>query len=233
MKTLTVKLPDGTTESRKSDRPYTHAIIVVVTEERRRLVLDKIEETIANCKETIAANAPLVELPEQIAAYAAAKARLAFLDEEVTEAYPAHRTNEDGSEATYQHTCARWLARSYRNQVGTEDERRRGRIKSNGDFYGDTAGLHKRDADAALLATARGKVEKATAELAHAREFYDRRSGQLTVGRALVHGWSQSAKNAAKAEQVAREENPGARVYTTDEVSVHVPKARAAKGKSA
>lgn len=233
MKTLTVKLPDGTTESRKSDRPYTHAIIVVVTEERRRLVLDKIEKTIAEHEATISANAPLVELPEQIAAYAAAKARLAFLDEEVTETYLAHRLNEDGSQATYQHTCARWLARSYRNQVGTEDERRRGRVDMHGDFYGDTAGLHKRDADAALLATARGKVEKATAELARAREFYDRRSGQLTVGRASVHGWSQSAKNAAKAEQAAREENPGAHVYTTTEVSVHVPKARAAKGESA
>jgi hypothetical protein len=233
MKTLTVKLPDGTTESRKSDRPYTHAIIVVVTEERRRLVLDKIEKTIAEHEAVLAANAPLVDLPEQVAAYAAAKARLDFLDEEVTETYLAHRTNEDGSQATYQHTCARWLARSYRNQVGTEDERRRGRVDMHGDFYGDTAGLHKRDADAALLATARGKVEKATAELARAREFYDRRSGQLTVGRASVHGWSQSAKNAAKAEQTAREENPGAHVFTTTAVSVHVPKARAGKGQQA
>jgi len=36
MNTLTVKLPDGSTESRKSDRPYTHAIVVVITEAQRR-----------------------------------------------------------------------------------------------------------------------------------------------------------------------------------------------------
>jgi hypothetical protein len=228
MKTLTVKLPDGTTESRKSDRPYTHAIIVVVTEERRRLVLDKIEKTIAEHEATIAANAPLVELPEQASAYAAAQALLAFLDEEVTE----ERNSWGNDGKTYQHTCMRWLSQGYRNQVASEDERRIALLHKT-EVRGDTAMSHRRAAGDALLATARGKVEKATAELVHQREFYDRRSGQLTVGRASVHGWSQSAKNAAKAEQAAREENPGAHVYTTTEVSVHVPKARAAKGESA
>jgi hypothetical protein len=228
MKTLTVKLPDGTTESRKSDRPYTHAIIVVVTEERRRFVLDKIEKTIAEHEATISANAPLVELPEQVAAYAAANERLAFLDEEVTE----ERSSWGNDGKTHKHTCARWLSHGYRDQVASEDERRIALLHKTA-VRGDTAMSHRRAAGEALLATARGAVEKATADLAHQREFYNRRSGQLTVGRASVHGWSQSAKNAAKAEQVAREENPGAHVYTTTEVAVHVPKARAAKGESA
>ena len=228
MKTLTVKLPDGTIASRKSDRPYTHAIVVVVTEERRRLVLDKIEKTIADHEATIAANAPLVELPEQIAAYAAAKDRLAFLDEEVTE--EKRSWGNDGG--TYKHTCARWLSQGYRDQVASEEERRIALLHK-AEVRGDTAMSLRRAAGDALLATARGKVEKATADLAHQREFYDRRSGQLTVGRASVHGWSQSAKNAVKAEQAAREENSGAHVYTTTEVSVHVPNPRTAKGKSA
>lgn len=223
MKTLTVTLPDGTTDSRKSDRPYTHAIVVVITEDRRALVLGAIEKTIAEHEATLAENTSIIDLPEQIKAYAAAKARLAFLDEEVTEEYPRH----DGT--TYSFTCARWLSRSYRNQVGTEDERRRGRIDSQGNFYGDTAGLHKREADAALIATARGKIEAATATLAHARQSHARASEQMTIGRASVHGWSQSAKNALKAEQAAREANPGARIYTTTDIDVHVPMARASK----
>jgi hypothetical protein len=225
MKTLTVKLPDGTTESRKSDRPYTHAIVVVVTEERRRLVLDNIEKTIADHEATIAANAPLVDLPEQVAAYAAAKDRLAFLDEEVTE----ERNGWGNDGKTYKHTCARWLSQGYRNQVASDEEKRIALLHKT-EVRGDTAMSHRRAAGDALLATARGKVEQATADLAHQREFYDRRSGQLTVGRASVHGWSQSAKNAAKAEQTAREENPGAHVFTTTEVAVHVPKSRTTKG---
>ena len=80
MKTLTVKLPNGTTGSRKSDRLYTHAIVVVITEDRCKLVLGAIEATIAEHEATITANAPLVDLPEQVVAYAAAKGRLAFLD---------------------------------------------------------------------------------------------------------------------------------------------------------
>jgi len=230
MKTLTVKLPDGTTESRQSDRPYTHAIVVVVTEDRRNLVLGKIEKTFADHEAIIVANAPLVDLPEQIEAYAAAKARLAFLDEPVTETYVVHgKTNPDGSQASYEHTSARWLCRSYRNQVGTEDERRRGRVDMYGNFYGDTAGLHKRDADAALLATAHGKVEAATSALTHVRKWHTEESERMTIGRARVHGWSQSAKNALKAEQTARDENPGTRIYTTTEIAVHVPKARTSK----
>ena len=90
MKTLTVKLPDGTTDSRKTDRPYTHAIIIVITEARRTLVLGTIEKTIAEYEATIAANATLVDLPEQIKSYERAKARLAFLDEEVTEESARH-----------------------------------------------------------------------------------------------------------------------------------------------
>jgi hypothetical protein len=223
MKTLTVKLPDGTSDSRKSDRPYTHAIVVVITEDRRTLVLGAIEKTIAEHEAILAANAPLVDLPDQLKAYETAKACLAFLDEEVTE----KGVNRDG--APYAFTCARWLSRSYRNQVGTEDERRRGRIDSQGNFYGDTAGLHKRQADEALLATARGKAEAATAALAHARQAHVGASARMTVGRAFVHGWSQSAKNALKAEQEAREANPGAQIYSTTEIDVHVPKARARK----
>lgn len=220
MKTLTVKLPDGTTESRKTDRAYTHAIVVVVTEERRKLVLGKIEKTIAEHEAIIAENTPLVDLPAQIAAYDAAKARLAFLDAEVTEEHPRN----DGT--TYSFTCARWLSRSYRNEVGTEDERRRGRIDMYGNFYGDTAGLHKTEANTALLATARGKVEASTATIAHTRKWHASQDEAMTVGRAHIHGWSQSAKNALKAEQAARESNPGALVYTTTEIAVHVPKAR-------
>jgi len=223
MKTLTVKLPDGTTDSRKSDRPYTHAIIVVVTEARRKLVLGAIEKTIAENEAVIAASGPLADLPDQIKAYAAAKERLAFLDEQITEECPRH----DGT--TYAFTCARWLSRSYRNQVGTEDERRRGRIDAQGNFYGDTAGLHKREADAALLATARGKVEAATAALAHARKSHAWAGERTTIGRASVYGWSQSAKNALKAEQAARDANPGAEIYTTTDIEVHVPKTRASK----
>lgn len=227
MKTLTVKLPDGTTESRKSDRPYTHAIVVVITEDRRKLVLGEIEKTIADHEATIAANAPLVDLPEQIAAYAAAKERLAFLDEEVTE--ESSWLRNDGT--TYKHTCARWLSHGYRNQVASEDERRIARLHNTEYCRGDVAGLHKRQADDALLATARGKVEAATKALAHARPWYAKRSEAMTVGRAFVHGWSQSAKNALKAEQVAREEHPAAQIYTTTDVEVHVPKARAKKAK--
>lgn len=229
MKTLTVKLPDGTTESRKSDRPYSHAIIVVVTEARRKLVLDKLEAQIAEFEAVLAANAPLVDLPEQIRAYEAATARLAFLEEKVTEILVAHGQNPDGSQRTVEHTCERWLSRSYRNQVGTEDERRRGRVDSQGNFYGDTAGLHKRQADEALRATARGVCEVATKALAEARAWHDKQSTRLTVGRASVHGWSQSAKNAQKAEQVARDNNPCAHVYSTTEIEVHVPKARTPK----
>lgn len=229
MKTLTVKLPDGTTESRKSDRPYTHAIVVVITEDRRKIVLGAIEKTIAENEAIIAACAGLVDLPAQVTAYEAATARLAFLDEEVTETYVGRGQNPDGSPQTYQHSCARWLCRSYRNQVGTEDERRRGRIDMDGNFYGDTASLHKREADAALLATARGKLEAATAALENARKRHAAESARVTVGKAFVHGWSQSAKNAVKAEQAARDSYPGARVYTTTEVEVHVPKARSGK----
>lgn len=232
MKTLTVKLPDGTTESRKSDRPYTHAIVVVVTEDRRKIVLGKIEATIAENEAIIAANAGLVGLPEQAVAYEAARARLAFLDEEVTETYVGSGQNPDGSPRTYEHSCSRYLSRSYRNQVGTEDERRRGRIDMDGNFYGDTASLHKREAGAALLATARGKVEAATAVLENARQRLATESERVTVGRAHVHGWSQSAKNAIKAEQAARDAYPGARVYTTTEIEVHVPKARSGKTKA-
>lgn len=223
MKTLTVKLPDGTTESRKSDRPYTHAIIVVTTEARRTRVLGAIEAKIAEHEKILAANVPLVDLPEQVQAYEVAKARLAFLEEEVDEGIVRH----DGSVAPF--TCKRWLSRSYRNEVGTEDERRRGRIDREGNFYGDTAGLHKRQADEALLATARGKVEAATSALVHEQNRHSRESARLTVGSAHVYGWSQSAKNASKAEQAARDAHPDAHVYTTTDVDVHVPKARPSK----
>jgi hypothetical protein len=221
MNTLTVKLPDGTTESRKSDRPYTHAIVVVITEDRRKLVLGEIEKTIAEHEATIAANAPLVDLPEQIKAYEAAKVHLAFLDEEVTE--ESSWLRNDGT--TYQHTCARWLSHGYRNQVASEDERRIALIHKT-DCRGDTAMLHKREAGAALLATARGKVEASTAALDHARKWHAAKSVEMTVGRAFVHGWSQSAKNAIKAEQAAREAHPAAQIYTTTAVDVHVPKPR-------
>ena len=225
MKTLTVKLPNGTTESRKSDRPYTHAIVVVITEERRKLVLGEIEKTIAENEATIATNAPFVDLPEQVAAYEAAKQRLAFLDEEVTE--QSSWLRNDGT--TYAHTCARWLSHSYRNEVASEDERRIARLHNTPYCRGDVAGLHKREADEALLATARGKVEAATKALEHARAWYAKRSEAMTVGRAFVHGWSQTAKNACKAEQAAREEHPTAQIYTTTDVEVHVPKARLKK----
>lgn len=220
MKTLTVKLADGATESRKTDRSYTHAIVVVITEEHRKLVLGKIENKIADHEAVLAENTPLVNLPAQIAAYEAATARLSFLGAEVTE----ENLRNDGTAYTF--SCARWLSRSYRNEVGTEDERRRGRIDSHGNFYGDTASLHMREATAALLATARGKVEASTAQLACDREWHVREDERVTVGRAFVHGWSQSPKNALKAEQAARDAHPGARVYTTTEISVHVPKAR-------
>ncbi len=223
MKTLTVRLPDGTTASRQSDRPYTHAIIVVVTPAQRALVLGKIERTIAEHEAVIEKNAPLMTLPAQAAAYEAAKDRLAFLDEEGTEVRDA------GAGKTFTFTCARWLSNSYRNEVGTEDERRRGRVDTHGNFYGDTAGLHKRDADKALLDTARGAVEAATASLETARRWLARESERMTVGRATVYGWSQSAKNALKAEQEARDVNPGAQVHSSTDITVHVPKARGAK----
>jgi len=220
MKTLTVTLPDGSTDSRKSDRPYTHAVIVVITEARRKLVLDAVQKTIDEAKAVIAVNEPLMNLPEQITAYDAAKAQLAYLDENVTETC----VNRNGG--TYEFTSARWLSRSYRNSVGTEDERRRGRIDSEGNFYGDTAGAHKRAADAALLATARGKVEDARAKLECAVKNYEAQDQAATVGRAFVLGWSQSVENARKAERDARECFPGTEVYTTTEIQVHVPKAR-------
>lgn len=217
MNTLTVKLPDGTSESRKSDRPYTHAIVVVVTEARRARVLGAIEKTIVEYEAVIAANAPLVDLPAEIEAYAAAKERLAFLEEEVTEDLDV------GTGKIVPFRCARWLGRSYRNEVGTKDDPI---INSKGDYRGDIAGLHKRNADAALMATARGKVDAATESLVHARATHATQSQRTAIGKAWVHGWSQSAKNAAKAEQAARDMHPDARVYVTTDIAVHVPKAR-------
>jgi len=226
MKTLTVTLPDGTTEARKSDRPYTHAIIVTITEERRATALAKIQKRIDEYEAIVAKNAPLVDLPEQVAAYEAAKARLAYLDEEVESTYQ-YTNQARHDKKSYTTKTARWLSRAYRNEVGTEDERKRGRIDSNGDFYGDTAFLHRNQADDALVATARGAIESAQLTLSSERGSYERQSERLRVGRVFVHGWSQSAKNAEKAAAAAREENPGATVSITTNITVHVPKSRA------
>lgn len=90
----TVTLPDGTTGSRKSPRPYTHAVIVTHTEQEMQLVIAKYEARVREEEEQIAKLEQLADTDEARATHAAAVAAFALVD-----------TAQGGSYSTFREWC--------------------------------------------------------------------------------------------------------------------------------
>jgi len=207
-KVLTVKLPDGSTESRKTPRDYTHAIIVTRTQVARDRALARITESLEFNKAKIVALSPQAQTADDRAAYAAAKSHEAYLEEIVTETL----TNYDGK--PYQHSCMRWLS----------DEFNAGKGK-----FSDHGIKTIRAAVEAVMKTAQGEIDHLKKQVEIEEAALVRCSDRHQVGASFVFGWSQSAKGSAAQASKAQDENPSDKVTISTEIDVRVVQKREKK----
>jgi hypothetical protein len=221
---FTVTLPDGRIESRSSlTRPYTHAVVVVVTAEYRQAKIDKAKADIA-AQADIAKNQPLTADPQAQAAYEAAKARVAFLNEEIDEVVTRDICDKP-LDKPYNRKGARWLSDSWKEQYrivpGTVPGVPRWKT-----FRRE--GLQDiQEAQATLRATPQGAIGEAQTLLVRLHESLLAQES-IVVGAASVYRWSQSAPNAEKGAAEACKDWPLCRVYVTSEVTVSTKKPKAA-----
>jgi hypothetical protein len=222
-KTYSITLPNGDVHQRKSGRPYTFAIATIITEEYRASVINKIATEIVFKNARIAFLAPLINLPEQIAAFEAAALRVVYLEEKVEETCVGFQGKP------YTRTCERWLTDTFKTEtVGYEKPEQYGAASR---AWND-AGLNAiQAARAALEATAQGEIDKLAREIECAERNLAHQKSRLVVGSALEVNWSQSDKAAHNqaAQMSKRYMFCTVRVIRSDEIAVHVPKRRAAK----
>ncbi len=209
-----VTLPNGETVERRSPRPYTHAIVTIVTEAYRTRRLAELDTKIIAARAEVERLSPAAAAPGAREAYEAAKSRRDYLDEQV----------QDGDRM-----IQRWLSDAFKTEAS-------GLPKPAGvPEYGgawDGSGFKAVTAcNAIYYATAIVQLEGAKDALECAikqRAHYDQ---VYTVGNVLEVNWSQSAKNAAAcANKHNSGYHAGCEVLVIDDIKVHVPKRRAKKG---
>ena len=209
MKTYSVTLRDGSTESRKSARPYTHAISVEYTQVYLDSVVGRYEREIAADTALIASLVDQAATEADAAAYAAAEARRAYLNELVPYTFKRH----DGTVDTSQK--ARWLSDEFNPPGGA---------------YSSRDGLDQvNKADAAIMATAQGRINRARANIELAQKAIERSREQIVVGSCFVSGWSMSFRNAQKAADKAHASYPGCVVGVSADIRVREHGTRAPK----
>lgn len=201
-----VTLPDGSTATRKSPRPYTHAIVGVITEVERSIALERLEAERQALEAKIPALRAAAAEPAALEAYAAARAKVDLLEEPVTEICQRH----DGT--SYEGTHPRWLS-----DVAFPNGGGRTAVDAAHRALRATPGYLLEEAEHALRAI---PVRVTDAE------------NRLTVGEAQVFGWSMSAGNAAKAAGTWQKHYPHRRIFVTDEIAARVPAPRVRKAKS-
>jgi hypothetical protein len=199
MKTYTVTLRDGSTDSRKSARPYTHAITVEYTQVYLDSVITKYEREIA------ADEALIVSLTDEAAtdaakdAYAAASKDYAHWNEYV----PQMVTRADGTVHAYE--TVRWLANEHKALSHRE--------RSPGQLAYDKA-------TAVLHATALFRILRARTNIELAQKAIERSRERIVVGSCFVNGWSMSFRNAQKAADKAHASYPGCVVGVSADIGV-------------
>lgn len=202
MKTqYTVQLPDGTVASRMSLRPYTHAVIVVTTAAERDRLVAEVESKIAKLQDlTVKLEAQQCETDRTT--HAAAIARIAYLQEPVTETL----TRNDGS--VYTTTHPRWISEQFKQTLPSGSNR----------FYSGG-----RDA---LEAAYRNRDATVVGQLALGEEVLARRREQLasakkrSVGVASLYRWSMSLRGAQQGAAEVRGYRPLDQITITQDIKV-------------
>jgi len=229
---LTVTI-DGQAFTRESDRAYTHAVVIVCTQAERDAKLAVIQARVDAAHADVAEATERLECAGEATAFAEATARLAYLEESVTE--PLRGMTSEGrapllnktTGEIVMHTTLRYLSESYIDAIEDAmpiDKLAQTRRRSSAR---DIACSHCRSARAAVLATAHGKLEDARKRLAREEAAHANAAAHYVVGHITCENWSQSAKGAAKLADDVRKYRPDADIRITTDITVHQPKQRA------
>ena len=231
------------TFTRESDsRAYTHAVVVTVTEAERADRVGKAQAEIDALEGTIATCRPVVSDPANVAAYAAARARFDYLQEEVEE--PLRGLASEGRQPLIRdgqvvmHKSPRYLSDSFIDPI---EDALPANVKGwqRGGHARDLACAQAREARATLEATPQGALEKATRELEgepgrpqySARARLENAKARYVVGSVTCENWSQSAKGAAKLADDVRKHRPLADVRVTSDIQTRTRATRAKAAK--
>lgn len=219
-RTLSVKLPDGTTATRQSDRPYLYAVLVVHTAEQRDLLVKKAEADIAEIEASI----------RKLEAESTDADHLEWEEAKAAHDWLCEKVIEDGRDGKPYET-QRWLTKAYRDSIGDTDGRPYGAEPSalnvvqaaSRRVYATT--FQKLIDQRQQLAYATGRRDKAAAMIVRidgrAGGTVDQAMDQYPEGCCAVHSWSQSLKGAQDLADTYRKNHPGMHVQLLSDITTH------------
>jgi hypothetical protein len=189
----TFTLPGGFSDTRESERAYTHVVVWVQTKEERDRRINKHLDEIADLEGKIAGLRAAAESEADKVAYKMAQGRLAYLQDDITE----ESTRSDGSKYTSTHP--RWI--------------------SDAIFPGRNGRQALDHAYAAADATAQGKIDKLSERLkfAHTKLIG---ANERHIGRSSVYRWSMSRRGAEIGVREVLKHAPLDNVYISTDIKV-------------